>query len=232
MTQNLCAVDIPLELVNCMNKIRRSFACHDILVGTGVICDGAMDYSEALELYSIMQDKYGLEACNTAEQLARRRSEKLSRVRRRIKNILKDYPESVFVTLTFDDECLNNTSSDTRRRYVHYWLKCQSDAYIANIDFGEKKGREHYHAVVGGLVDPKTWTHGACNVKRIRIDDKRSSTKIAKYILKLANHALKSTTECHKPIYSRGREYDIKPLTTSETFLDDDGFISSLFDEG
>lgn len=126
---------------------------------------------------------------------------------KRLRNRITQYLCSgncLFLTLTFDDDCLNNTSEDTRRQYVRKWLKSVSNHFVANIDYGKKNGREHYHAVVlVDKVDYSTWTHGAINGQKVKstYDD----VALAKYICKLTNHAIKNTTQRKALIYSSSK---------------------------
>lgn len=123
----------------------------------------------------------------------------------RLKNRIRDYLEigtCKFVTLTFTNLVLSNTSQETRKRYVVRFLKSQSDFYIANIDFGSEKEREHYHAIiVSDFVDVDAWKYGFTWVNTII---KTSNPLVlAKYVSKLTNHAIKETCKrCHI-IYSR-----------------------------
>ena len=52
-----------------------------------------------------------------------------------------------FCTLTFGPEILASTTAETRAIYVKRFLKATFGAYVANLDYGGKNGREHYHAV-------------------------------------------------------------------------------------
>ena len=108
-----------------------------------------------------------------------------------------------FITLTFTDETLASTTAETRRRYVTRFLKSQSDTYCANIDFGSKNNREHYHAIIlSEKVDFTTWDkYGFSNGKKIK-NDCNDTVKLAKYISKLTNHAIKDTTKGSRAIYS------------------------------
>lgn len=54
--------------------------------------------------------------------------------------------EGVFLTFTFTDKALT-TDEKTRRVYVSRTLRDLSREYIANIDYGTKSEREHYHAI-------------------------------------------------------------------------------------
>ena len=78
--------------------------------------------------------------------------------------------------------------------------------YVANIDYGSKNKREHYHALINcDKVDFKSWRkYGNINAKRVRNKDIESDkTKLSKYIAKLSNHAIKETTKRSCLIYSR-----------------------------
>ena len=117
-----------------------------------------------------------------------------------------------FLTLTFNDKALEGTSKATRRRYVARVLKSNFPFYVANIDYGGKNGREHYHAIVWSFNDPRgdfkpCWAkYGFSDVRRIG-DDETDRTRVAKYITKLSRHALKETTKngesTDRLIYSR-----------------------------
>lgn len=108
----------------------------------------------------------------------------------------------LFLTLTFNDETLSNTSEETRRRYVARFLKKYSDEYVANIDYGEKNEREHYHAVIMcDKVNHSDWQCGAINFKKVRTTNDNKA--LANYIAKLTNHAIKKTTKRNHIIYSR-----------------------------
>lgn len=110
----------------------------------------------------------------------------------------------LFLTFTFRNDVLDSTNPETRRRYVRRFLKKYCLKYVANIDFGEKKGREHYHAValINGRLDYTLWQYGALKGEKISYSVK-SPVKLAKYISKLTNHAIKETTRRSVLIYSR-----------------------------
>lgn len=129
------------------------------------------------------------------------------RLKDRIRSIIENY-DSTFVTLTFTDETLKNTSFETRKRYVIRYLKSYGVPYVANVDYGKEHGREHYHAVIGTQsLNYKDWnTNGAINGKKIVKKtnlDSNGDLKLAKYITKLTNHAIKETCRRNALIYSR-----------------------------
>ena len=107
-----------------------------------------------------------------------------------------------FLTLTFTNDVLNNTSAETRRRYVARHLKSFGVPYVANIDFGEKNGREHYHAVICAPLDSCSWSYGYSSSEKIHTDD-LSKERLSTYITKLTNHAIKETTKRSSLLYSR-----------------------------
>lgn len=125
-----------------------------------------------------------------------------TRLQNRIRQML-NAGNCVFVTLTFTDYVLESTSSDTRRQYVRRTLHSFGVPFVANIDFGEEKGREHYHAVVQiDRLPSNFWKYGICDIEKVRLNSK-SDIKLAKYITKLTNHAIKETCRGCKCIYSR-----------------------------
>lgn len=108
-----------------------------------------------------------------------------------------------FLTLTFSNGTLQTTTEETRKKYIRRYLKENSIHYVANIDFGGKNGREHYHAIV--LTEKVNYTdwhiHGAIKAEKIKTSE--DFTALAKYVNKLANHAIKETTRRNHLIYSR-----------------------------
>lgn len=109
----------------------------------------------------------------------------------------------LFLTLTFSDETLSKTSEKTRRVYVTRYLKSVCKYYVANVDYGAKNGREHYHAlVVADKIDYTGWhQYGAINGKKIA--GCSEPKKLARYISKLTNHAIKATNKRCVIIYSK-----------------------------
>lgn len=130
---------------------------------------------------------------------------KNQRARTKIDKIIQS-GKALFLTLTFTDNILTSTTEKTRRTYVSRFLKENCMEYVANIDFGAKNGREHYHAVVS--VENKliysNWKFGALNGLKIR--NNSNPLAMAKYINKLSNHATKSTTKNSRLIYSRSND--------------------------
>lgn len=151
-----------------------------------------------------------------------------------------------FLTFTFKDSILTNTSADTKRQYVRRFLKSQDFVFCANQDFGGKFGREHYHAVIcskeklpGTLKKSKDgwyldspifhrWNDkiGFVNVQGpilMTDETKKDSLKVSKYVSKCSNHALKETAQRSSLVYSRNKPtwYNIQDSSLGSS----DGFI-------
>lgn len=176
----------------------------------GIVQDYDLD-----DKYIDLLFQYGEKYIKEARKINKSSYDKTQRLREKIKSFLESGNSCIWLTLNFNDETLNNTNDDTRRKYVREFLKPYKD-YIANIDFGndgeyiDRHGnkrigtsREHYHAIVkSDFIDMDKWLYGFAFTERIRNNEK-SIKKLPKYITKLTNHAVKeSTKRCHI-IYSR-----------------------------
>lgn len=143
-----------------------------------------------------------------ARNLNSGRAKKSKNIKQRIQSMLNQ-GRAYFLTLTFNDETLSQTNDKTRRKYVSRLLKATNTVYLANIDFGEDNGREHYHAVTLNPITPTDWPYGFIKVKQIGRRD-NEPVKIGKYITKLNNHALKVSTNgqarFNTIIYSRTKK--------------------------
>lgn len=113
--------------------------------------------------------------------------------------------DCIFITMTFNDNALNSTTDKQRRVAVSRFLKSCNGQYVANVDYGSKNHREHYHALIQcSCIDLSNWRkYGNINVERVRLNDSSSSVRLSKYIAKLTNHAIKETTKRSCLIYSR-----------------------------
>lgn len=115
-----------------------------------------------------------------------------------------------FLTLTFAPSYFERVpKAETRRTYIRRFLKEQCSDYVANVDFGEKNGREHYHAIVvpkNSYIDYQPYCDNfdksRIYAENVKIGGK-SVDNISKYINKLTNHALKENGHYKRLIYSR-----------------------------
>lgn len=131
---------------------------------------------------------------------------RIQRLKSKITEIfyLSESSNVYFLTFTFTDDTLNNTNDDSRRQFVRRWLNDNTSNFVANIDFGEQNGREHYHALVNAdYINTSSWLkHGAMSFELVKVNIK-SIDKMAKYINKFLNHAIKETTKRQHIIYKR-----------------------------
>lgn len=157
------------------------------------------------------------EAYNEARKIAKADYKRNNTLKNRIRHFI-NMGDCIFLTLTFRDDVLHNTTSKTRRAYVTRFLKSCAQHYVANIDFGGQTDREHYHGiVVTDHVNLSQWKHGFSYAEKII----KSSNPLvlAKYVSKLANHAVKETCKRNALIYSR------LPFNSSTASLDKVDFL-------
>ena len=155
-----------------------------------------------LEFWCIINNK--LKELNEVEKITKASRKRTKRLYKKVAKILL-CGSCLFLTLTFTDNVLDSTNKETRRRYVSRFLKKYDSMYVANIDYGKKNGREHYHALICiDKVSNKDWLYGDIDFKRVRNNNIETDTKrLSKYIAKLSNHAIKETTKRSCLLYSR-----------------------------
>ena len=148
-----------------------------------------------IDIYSILTD-VEIRECKRIFDAWRSRTVML---RKRIALMIPH--DCIFLTLTFTDDVLRSTSSDTRRRYIVKFLSQFKSPCIANKDYGKENGREHYHAIIQlSYIDYSMYDYGAINGERIVVGE-YTDVRVAKYISKLTNHAIKDTTRQSRLIY-------------------------------
>lgn len=110
----------------------------------------------------------------------------------------------VFLTFTFDDYSLTHNNSDSLKQAVRRHLKQYCIKYVANVDYGARNGRKHFHAValVEGKLDFTKWNYGALNGRKVNLNE-TAPKRMSKYITKLSLHAIKESTQFNRLIYSR-----------------------------
>lgn len=165
-----------------------------------------------------LSDEYGpqwYEIVEECKRIGNSSYQRIKRLKERIKCLMHE-GKCLFLTLTFNPETLNNTTSEYRRQLVIDFLKATNSQYIANIDFGKENEREHYHAIIQSHeVDYTLWhPFGAVKGEKVHLRA-NCETKLAKYIDKLALHSIKDTTHKNRLIYSRRLEKWEDDMTTS-----------------
>ena len=145
---------------------------------------------------------YGYTTYKVATNVNHASYKRTARLKERIREAVES-GSAWFITITFSPETLENTNEQTRRKYVSRWLKSLTPFYVANIDYGKEKGREHYHAVItSDQRPPKTWSYGFIDILKVKTTE-NDTKRVSKYISKLTNHAIKHTTKSKRIIYSR-----------------------------
>lgn len=160
-------------------------------------------FNENLRLYLddyLIYENFTYDELMACHQIYKSFRNRQARLKNRIENMVTNN-DCLFLTLTFTDDVLSNTSFDTRKKYVLRFLNNLNCAFVGNVDYGSENGREHYHCVAAiDNVSCNDWNYGAINFKRII---NKNSLALAKYVAKLTNHALKETTNNSRIIYSR-----------------------------
>ena len=203
------------NLTQEQKDIALSLYAHSMLIETGLYIPSKYDYETAETKRSFYIQNYPRE-WKEAERINYAFYKRVKRLKSKITAMLNN-GKCLFLTLTFTDETLGKTTAETRRQYVRKYLKEFEVPYIANIDFGvadaytddngnERQGtkREHYHAIIQtDRIDLSEWhKYGAIKLEKIRATQ-NDNIRLAKYVSKLTNHAIKETTKRACLIYSR-----------------------------
>lgn len=169
--------------------------------------DFAFSYDEAskfLKNCSDLSNNFPLfkEFYNNCDRFSNSRHKKLQRLRPRVEKLFKSSPFVYFITYTFSDEDLKLKSETRRKNVIHFFKSLHGVfLFILNIDFGEKNGREHYHCLLSSYneIEYKYFPNNI-DFERVPnfIEDKE---RISRYILKVENHALKSSTKGKRLFY-------------------------------
>lgn len=195
------------ELIKRYKRAKLNEYCNDLYFNDGVITKTFLSENKEsvndLEFDCFLNGTF--KELHEVQKIYNANIQRTKRLRKRIEKMLLTY-SCLFITLTFNDETLSNTTSEQRRKAVVKYLKLFNAPYIANIDFGSQNQREHYHCLIGcDNIDLTKWRkYGNINVQRVRNRSiNNDKTRLAKYICKLTNHAIKETTKRSCCIYSR-----------------------------
>lgn len=141
----------------------------------------------------------------------------------KINKALNQY-RCLFLTITFNDLTLKRTNEETRERYIKKYLSNETAFYIANRDYGEENGREHYHAFIiastlkkedfnyrsseleqhKNKINLKAWTYGSIRADFISTRFVIKGDKNYKLASKkITEHFFKATTQNSRIIQSR-----------------------------
>lgn len=184
-------------------KFQKQFSREAFLVEHLLNYDDSTYYEFLKKISVLHEDEELWRAWQEAEKINHASYKRNKRLKDTIEQMLWN-GDCYFLTLTFSDLTFKRVSDKVRRRYVSYALKNIAADYVANIDYGELNGREHYHAVIQSDIEPdlSAWSRfGFYHVQKVRSDD--DFIKLGKYVGKLTNHAIKNTTRGARIIYSR-----------------------------
>ena len=119
--------------------------------------------------------------------------QRLKRIRKKTKQMLNN--NCLFLTFTLSELIPEN---DFIIEIKKYFKNACLKGYF-NLDYGAKNSRLHAHAlVVADYIDNSSksdyrWNLGALNVKKV-YNGSNDYIKVAKYISKLSNHSVKTST--------------------------------------
>ena len=160
---------------------------------------------------------FGFHQC---QQLENNGYHRVTRLRKRLGNMIESDEPTYWITFTFSDEYLDKLNDKSKRVMVARVLKATATDYVANVDYGGDSeyidskgqlrtatGRIHFHALANNSIDKEQWPYGF-----IRVDEVRKSTQEDKltslgslppYLDKFTKHAIKKSTKYLRTIYSR-----------------------------
>ena len=143
---------------------------------------------------------YYMEYEKEYNRIKERRKKGIQRYKKYATKMFEYYFELYWCTFTISEEWIGKKTKEEFKKELQKWLKKNAKDYIANIDFGEKNERLHFHAIVASKENYFTWKYGHLFVKEINI--RKGTEAIARYANRFANHATKSTAQ--KVFHPRG----------------------------
>lgn len=196
------------EILSIVKEIKKSNYAEYMRVVHNVDISSSINYETSLNTFHSLVNLCGKDVVEKAFKRAHADSKINTRLRSRIEFML-EMGDCVFLTFTFTDETLARYDTEYLRLCVRRYLNLYTTLYVANVDYGKENGRIHFHAIgLSSHVNLKAWTLGALNVQKVRKGS--NPLQLARYVSKLANHALKDTTRRERLIYSRDFEKIMK----------------------
>lgn len=140
------------------------------------------------------------------EKILSARYNKSSRIRKRLIFLLSHFKCVWFCTFTFSDLYINK-STKTKRNLIKSVINSHDFKYILNIDYGKSTNREHYHCILATNLDFDVnqffQSHYPCFSLSIQCKTSFNDFKrLSKYINKLVNHCIKSSTSRQRIVYN------------------------------
>lgn len=160
---------------------------------------------------------------NDFERVLSARYMKVSRIKKRLVWLLSRYDYIWFCTFTFNDYYINK-SDRTKRDLIKSCINKFDFQYILNIDYGKTTEREHYHCILAtnwsfNINDYLQKNYSCfCNAKQCRVSI-ADLKRLSKYINKLTNHCIKSTTKRQRIVYNFSGYDNFKKLSEHEKWV-------------
>ena len=180
------------------------------------------DTGEILPGMKLNQDYFNLdeETLTECERIRNAKNKQRQKIEDHIRFLFdKGKCDLYFATFNFNDVAMTK-KEDTRKQLIRRLLNEVCDDYILNIDFGEKKGREHYHAIIAIRKDRQTkrvnefghlkleeldsYNYGNYDLEEIKRDE-LDKVRLARYITKLTMHSVK--VQQKKVCVKKGTDY-------------------------
>lgn len=159
------------------------------------------------------------------EMKLKARYNKSSRIKKRILYLLVHYNYVYFCTFTFNDKYIN-CCDKTKRNLIKKSLNSFSSdiKYILNVDYGDLNERQHYHGIIAtnnssNLKDHLSFVYPSFSWTERIVTDKKSISKLSKYVNKLSNHCIKSSTHNSRVIFNFKGFEGISPSSYESTNL-------------
>ena len=159
------------------------------------------------------------------EMKLKARYNKSSRIKKRILYLISKYNYVYFCTFTFNDKYINCCDKTKRNLIKNNLLSFSKDLkFILNVDYGDLHEREHYHGIVAtnnssSLKDFLSTNYPCFSWTEKIYTDSHSLSKLSKYINKLSNHCIKSSTHNSRVIYNFKGFDNISPSSYDSTNL-------------
>lgn len=187
-------------LTNDLDKIKLFNTAHKLqYIGLKNLRETGETYN--LELAEQVLATFTEQEAEACYQLNHAKYARKVRVKDYTELMLNKFDKVYFLTLTFSEK-YDILSDETKRKYVTRTLKSLTPYYIANVDYGKRFGRLHYHAIATEPLTQAQWKYGFINCQEIR-KTSTDAEKVAKYCVKFSNHALKDTNKTQKCLYSK-----------------------------
>lgn len=140
------------------------------------------------------------------EKILNARYCKVSRIKKRLVYLLSRSEYVWFCTFTFSDFYINK-SERTKRDLIKSVINTHDFKYILNIDYGKKTERQHFHCIIGTNIDfdVNNFIQNNYPCHCLAIQCKKGIgdfSRLSKYINKLTNHCIKSTTKRQRIVYN------------------------------